>query len=119
MSLDSLSHKNFKARRRQIRSRTSLHGTIARPRLSVHLSNKNISAQVINDDEGRTIAHATTLGRKEKESIALSAEWLGAEIAKKAKEQKVKKVVFDRGSHKYHGLIVRVADAARKSGLEF
>ncbi len=119
MSQDSLSHKNFKELRRQKRTRSSLHGTAARPRLSVHLSNKNISAQVINDDEGTTIAHATTLGRMEKESTSVRAEWLGTEIAKNAKAKKVKSVVFDRGSHKYHGLMIHLAEAARKSGLEF
>lgn len=119
MSTDSLEHKKSNASRRRQRSRSNMHGTAERPRLSVNVSNRYISAQIINDESGKTLAYATTLSRKEKANMSENAAWLGDLIAKSAKSAKVKKVVFDRGSGKYHGRISHLADAARKGGLEF
>ena len=104
---------------RKNRTRAKIHGTAERPRLAVHISNLHIIAQVINDDEGKTLAYATTVGSKLTGTMTEKAAKIGAEIAKKAKTAKVKAVVFDRGSKAYAGRMSALADAARKEGLEF
>ena len=101
------------------RTRAKIHGTAERPRLSVHFSNLHITAQVIDDDKGTTIAYATTVGEKLTGTRTERAAKIGAEIAKKAKAAKVTKVVFDRGAKLYAGRMSALADAARKEGLEF
>ncbi len=101
------------------RTRAKLHGTATRPRLTVHISNAHITAQLIDDDSGKTIAYATTVGKKAKGSkVELAAE-IGKEIAEKAKKAQIKAVVFDRGAKLYAGRMSALADAARKEGLEF
>lgn len=105
--------------RRSTRVRSQLHGTAERPRLSVNISNLHISAQIINDAEGKTLVGASTVGQKAKGNMTEKAELIGTEIAKLAKAKKINKVVFDRGSKLYHGRIKALADAARKGGLEF
>jgi large subunit ribosomal protein L18 len=87
--------------------------------LSVHISNRQVSAQIINDDSGRTLAYATTVGKKETVSLSDKAAWAGSEIAKKAQKAKIKQVIFDRGERKYHGRVKQLAEAARAGGLEF
>ena len=109
----------MKAVFRANRTRAKLHGTAERPRLSVHMSNLHVTAQVIDDDSGKTLVYATTVGQKMTGSMAEKAAKIGAEIAKKAKTAKVSKVVFDRGSKLYAGRMSALADAARKEGLEF
>lgn len=107
---------------RQTRIRSKLHGTADRPRLTVTISNSHISAQVINDDTHSTIASATTVGSKASGTMTEKAKIIGTEVAKAAKAAKAKKVtkvVFDRGSRKYHGRVKALADAARENGLEF
>ncbi|MBQ6593992.1 50S ribosomal protein L18 [Candidatus Saccharibacteria bacterium] len=101
------------------RTRAKIHGTSERPRLTVHFSNLNITAQVIDDDKKITLAYATTVGAKMTGTKTEKAAKIGAEIAKKAKAAKVSKVVFDRGSKLYAGRMSALADAARKEGLEF
>ena len=101
------------------RTRAKIHGTAERPRLSVHISNQHITAQVINDDESKTLAYATTVGSKLTGSKTEKAAAIGKEIATKAKRAKVKTVVFDRGAKLYAGRMSALADAARKEGLEF
>jgi large subunit ribosomal protein L18 len=106
--------------RRKHRIRAVVSGTTERPRLSVFVSNKHISAQIIDDTKHNTIAQVSTVGAKAaKGTMTERAEWVGQEIAKKAKTAKVKSVVFDRGGRKYHGRIKALADAARAGGLEF
>lgn len=105
--------------RRASRTRSTLHGTSERPRLSVHISNKHISAQIINDDDKKTICAATSVGLKKQGTMTEIAQIIGADIAKKAKAKKVKKVMFDRGAKQYHGRVKALADAARAEGLEF
>lgn len=104
---------------RLIRTRSVLHGTAERPRLTVSISNSHISAQVINDDLHATIASATTVGGKATGTMTEKAVAVGETIAKAAKAKKVTAVVFDRGAKKYHGRVKALADAARKNGLEF
>ncbi|MBR3132324.1 50S ribosomal protein L18 [Candidatus Saccharibacteria bacterium] len=108
-------NKLFRAKR----TRAKIHGTKERPRLSVFFSNQHIIAQIVNDDDGKTIAYATTVGSKMTGTKTEKAEKIGTEIAKKAKAAKIKKVVFDRGSKLYAGRMSALADAARKEGLEF
>lgn len=104
---------------RASRTRAKIHGTAERPRLSVNISNKHIIAQVIDDDSGKTLAYATTVGSKLKGSKKELAVEIGKEIATKAKKANVKAVVFDRGAKLYAGRMMALADAARKEGLEF
>jgi large subunit ribosomal protein L18 len=105
---------------RQNRVRTRITGTTERPRLSVNISNKHVIAQIIDDSTGKTVAYATTVGQKAaKGTLAERAANVGEAIAKQAKTAKVTTVVFDRGSKLYHGRVAALADAARKSGLEF
>lgn len=113
------SKKNGRALRKN-RIRSTVIGTTDRPRLSVHVSNLHVSAQVIDDSKHETLAHSTSANQKAATgSLQAKAEWVGADIAKKAKSAKVSKVVFDRGGKKYHGRIKALADAARAAGLEF
>ena len=86
----------------------------------MHVSNLHVTAQIIDDTKHITVAYATTVGQKAATgTMTVKAEWVGNEIAKKAKAAKVKQVVFDRGGHLYHGRIKALADAARQAGLEF
>jgi large subunit ribosomal protein L18 len=104
------------------RIRTKLHGTAQKPRLSVFRSNKDIYAQLINDDNGTTIAAASsrekdiaaTPGNKVAKSLSV-----GKSIAQKAAALGVTACVFDRGGYLYHGRVKSVADGAREGGLKF
>ncbi|MDO4759350.1 MAG: 50S ribosomal protein L18 [Candidatus Saccharibacteria bacterium] len=101
------------------RTRAKIHGTSERPRLTVHISNQHITAQLINDDQGTTLAYATTVGSKLTGTKTERAAAIGKLIGEKAKKVKISKVVFDRGSKLYAGRMSALADAARKEGLEF
>lgn len=101
------------------RTRAKIHGTAERPRLTIHISNLNVTAQIIDDDKQATLAYATTVGKKLKGTKTEKAAQIGTEIAKAAKKAKINKVVFDRGSKLYAGRMSALADAARKEGLEF
>jgi len=106
--------------RRQNRVRTVIRGTTERPRLSVHISNRHISAQIIDDSLHKTLVSSTTVNQKSvKGTMTEQAAVVGQDIAKKAKALKVKTVAFDRGPKLYHGRVKALADAARKEGLEF
>ena len=107
--------KEYRAKR----TRAKIHGTADRPRLSVFFSNQHIVAQIINDDNGKTLVYATTVGSKMTGTKTEKAAKIGEEIAKKAKIAKIKKVVFDRGAKLYAGRMSALAEAARKEGLEF
>jgi large subunit ribosomal protein L18 len=103
---------------RKARVRSTVHGTAERPRLSVTISNKHVSAQLINDDIAKTLASSTTVGSKQTGSLKELAEFVGSDIAKKAKKAKIEKAVFDRNGRQYAGRLGALADAARKEGLE-
>ena len=104
---------------RAARVRAKISGTAERPRLTVTISNKHISAQLIDDIKQHTIAAATTVGSKQTGTMTEQAALIGAEIAKKAKKAKVTTIVFDRNGRKYAGRLAALADAARKEGLVF
>lgn len=105
---------------RKNRIRATVKGTSERPRLSVHVSNTNVSAQIIDDSKHHTVAAVTTAHSKAaKGTLSEKAAWVGAEIAAAAKKAKVTQVVFDRSGKQYHGRVKALADAAREKGLEF
>ena len=111
-----------KNKHRRIRSRLS--GTPEKPRLSVFRSNKHMYAQVIDDEAGTTIVSASTLQSEVKDGLEktndiTAASRLGEVIAKKALDNGIKTVVFDRGGYIYQGKVKALADAAREAGLEF
>lgn len=110
--------------KRAKRVRAKIRGTAERPRLTVFRSNKNISAQIVDDRNGITLAAASTLDKnfRKKAGEAFSkdvAKEVGQRLAALAKEKNILKVVFDRGAYLYHGKIKALADGAREGGLEF
>jgi large subunit ribosomal protein L18 len=104
---------------RKSRVRSKVTGAAVRPRLTVTISNKHVSAQLIDDEKQHTIAASTTVGTKQEGSLSEQAAFVGADIAKKAKKAKVTAVVFDRNGRQYAKRLGALADAARKEGLEF
>jgi large subunit ribosomal protein L18 len=111
----------FQKRRQRVRNKLrKMAGE--RPRLSVHRSSKNISVQLIDDAEGRTLAAASTLekdlGLKGKNNKEAAAK-IGTEIAARAKAAGIDEVYFDRGGFLFHGKVKALADAAREGGLKF
>jgi large subunit ribosomal protein L18 len=115
-----LVHKLHNRAHRQARIRSVVSGTAERPRLRVYVSNLHVTAQLVDDTKGVTLAYVTTVGQKSlKGTMSEKAAWVGTEIAGQAKTKKVKTVVFDRGGKLYHGRVAALADAARKAGLEF
>lgn len=116
--------KQLLRNKRSLRVRSKLHGTAAKPRLSIVKSNSHIQAQLIDDDAGKTIGHVATFGKEFRNTEfnrknKTSAQKLGQRIAEIAKEKNVKEVIFDRGPFKYHGILAALADAAREAGLQF
>ena len=109
---------------RHKRVRKTVVGTTERPRLNVYRSLNNIYAQIIDDSKGVTLASASTLDKEVAEMIkdktkTEAARIVGEVIGKRAKDKKIKEVVFDRGGYLYTGRIQAVADGARASGLKF
>jgi large subunit ribosomal protein L18 len=112
--------------RRHSRVRRKVSGSPERPRLAVNRSLRHISAQVIDDTNGRTLAAASTADKELRDALAGkgggnvgAAEAVGRLVASRAKAAGVSRVVFDRGGFKYHGRVAALADAARHEGLEF
>ena len=100
-----------------------MFGTSEQPRLSVYKSIKHIYAQVIDDQNGVTLAAASTLSSDVRDKVSgnniEAAKLVGDEIGKKAVEKNIKNVVFDRGGYRYHGKLKALAEAAREAGLKF
>ena len=109
------SNTNRTQRRSRIRSK--IFGTAKRPRLSIYRSNKYMYAQLVNDEQGKTLVSASTL--KSDNQSATTASQVGQTIAQKALKLGIKTVVFDRGGYKYHGQVKAVADSVREAGLKF
>jgi large subunit ribosomal protein L18 len=106
--------------RRHKRVRRGVFGTAERPRLVVFRSNRGISAQLVDDLSGKTLAAASWLNvRKAKGTKSDQAVEVGKLLARNAKEAGIERVVFDRGGYLYHGRVKALAEAAREGGLEF
>jgi large subunit ribosomal protein L18 len=120
-----MSKDTFKKRlKRKVALRKKISGTPEKPRMSVFRSNKNISVQVIDDNEGRTICSASTIDKDVRDNIPNggnrdAAKKLGEIIAKRLLDKSIDTVVFDRNGFRYHGRIKDLADSARQSGLKF
>ena len=107
---------------RHERIRTNINGTSTTPRLCVFRSNKEIYAQIIDDQSRTTLVSASSLDKElklENGSNVEAAKVVGKAIAEKATKAKITKVVFDRGGYLYHGRVKALAEAARENGLEF
>jgi large subunit ribosomal protein L18 len=120
--MNSAKYKRDARIKRHARVRKHVRGTAERPRLAVYRSNRHISAQVIDDRAGRTLAAASTLERDlqgGRTSNRDAARRVGQLVAKRARDAGVERVVFDRGGFLYHGRVAAVAEAAREAGLEF
>lgn len=120
----SLIKKSAQKIRRTLRVRKFLKGSTEKPRLSVVKTNKHIYVQLIDDSVGKTLASVSTVSKTSKTAGLIKknqdiAKMLGTKIAELSKELQVSRVVFDRGSFKYHGIIAQVADGAREGGLQF
>lgn len=117
---NAVKDKHQKRARRANRTRKTLRGTASRPRLSVFRSSKHISAQVIDDARGVTLASVSdaNVEAKGKKPVEIAA-LVGTELAKRATAAGVTEVVFDRGSYLFHGRVKALAEAAREGGLTF
>lgn len=110
--------KKIQRERRKKRIRAKIFGVSDKPRLSVFRSNKYITAQLIDDSKGATLASATSKNTEGK-SVLEKAKTVGASIGKQAKAKKISATVFDRGGYLYTGSVKAVADGAREAGLKF
>jgi large subunit ribosomal protein L18 len=116
--------KALRLQKRKWSIRKTLKGTPERPRLSVFRSDKHITAQIIDDYEGKTLVSASSLqkairGDAVNGGNVAAATAVGKALAEKAKAAGLTKVAFDRGGRRYHGRIKALADAAREGGLDF
>ena len=114
--------RNEMRQARHSRIREKVTGTASIPRLNVFRSNKNIFAQIIDDEAQVTLVSASSIDKElklENGSNVEAAKQVGELIAKRAKKAKITKVTFDRGGYLYHGRVKALAEAARENGLEF
>jgi large subunit ribosomal protein L18 len=112
--------KPQKRLRRRRRVRAKIRGSAERPRLSVFRSNRGISAQLIDDDAGKTLAAVNWLESDLKSLAPMEqAKKAGEMLAKRASDAGVETCVFDRGGYRYHGRVKALADGAREGGLKF
>lgn len=116
--MNTSSEKKVKRARR---IRHKILGTSIRPRLSVYRSNRSVSAQLIDDVNGKTLFTVTEkqLDTKEKQTKTVLSRSLGVQLAKIAQEKKIKEVIFDKGRYAYHGRVKAIAEGAREGGLTF
>ncbi len=118
--MNRLDHKRANKIIRKNRVRSAVSGTSERPRLSVHISNRHVSAQIIDDESGKTLVSASTVQTKTAErSLTEQCAAIGSELAKKAVKAKITKVVLDRNGRAYRARLSALATAARENGLEF
>lgn len=111
-------------KKRHFKIRKLTIGTTAKPRLNVFRSLNNIYAQIIDDSKGHTLVSASTLDAEIKTQFKSggnkeAAKFVGQLVAKRAIENGIEAVVFDRGGYKYHGRVATLADGAREAGLKF
>jgi len=117
--MNNLKSKQNRLVLRKKRVRATVTGTTERPRLSVSITNLHVSAQIIDDSKHTTLVASTSVGKKAGDSLSAKAEWVGADIAKKAKAKEITTIVFDRNGRQYHGRVKALAEAARAGGLVF
>lgn len=118
MTLSKLERRN----KIKVRIRSKILGTAERPRMTVYRSNKQISVQLINDKEGKTLVSASSLEKEmasQKMTKTEQAALVGKAIAEKARTAGIEAVIFDRNGYLYHGRVKQLADAAREAGLKF
>ncbi|MBI3465281.1 MAG: 50S ribosomal protein L18 [Planctomycetes bacterium] len=120
----NLAINRVRQERRQLRVRRRLFGTTERPRLAVFRSSKHIYAQIIDDSAGRTLVSASTREPDVRSQVKSggnkqAAEVVGQRLGRKAIEQGITKVAFDRRHYRFHGRVQALADAVRKAGLQF
>ena len=114
--------KNVTRQKRHLRIRQNVFGTAEKPRLNVFRSNKQIYAQIIDDETGKTLCSASSLDKEisvKNGSNVNAATEVGTLVAKRALALKIEAVVFDRGGYLYHGRVKALAEAARAAGLKF
>ncbi len=117
MTLSKLERRN----KIKVRIRSKILGTAERPRMTVYRSNKQISVQLINDKEGKTLVSASSLEKEiasQKVTKTEQAALVGKAIAEKARTAGIEAVIFDRNGYLYHGRVKQLADAAREAGLK-
>ena len=102
---------------RHMRLRQKIRGTAARPRMSIHMSNCNLTVQFVDDDAATTLASVTTVGTDSKLNVATAAEY-GKKAAEVALEKGIKSVVVDRGGFAFHGRVKACVEAAVEAGLQ-
>jgi large subunit ribosomal protein L18 len=110
--------KRVQREKRRQRLRRRIYGTAERPRLSVYRSNVHIYAQLVDDDEGNTLAAADSREVGDAENRTEAARKVGELVAQRAKDADLEEVVFDRGGNKYHGRVAALAEGARSGGLK-
>ncbi|MEJ2638698.1 MAG: 50S ribosomal protein L18 [Desulfosarcinaceae bacterium] len=124
-NMGATENKRIARFKRKVRIRQRIRGTANKPRLSVFRSAKHISAQVIDDTAGHTLAAASSLEKEVRgqkasfENKTAQATFIGKLIAERAQEKGIKQVVFDRNGFLYHGRIKAVSEGAREAGLKF
>ena len=119
-----LTSKNELRKIRHARIRKKVSGTSTHPRLSIYFSQKNVYAQLIDDEHSTTLVAASTLEKELKEELkdknfTEKAEIIGKLIGERALSKGISAIVFDRSGYSYHGRLKALADAARKAGLQF
>jgi large subunit ribosomal protein L18 len=122
--MDHSKHLVQQRQRRAFRVRKRLRGTPERPRLSVARSHKHITAQIVDDESGKTLAAASSLDKQLSGTLTTggnqqAAQAIGKAVAERAIAAGIKAVCFDRGPYKYHGRVAALANAAREAGLSF
>lgn len=120
--LKKVDRKKLRQRRR-LRVRKKVYGTAERPRMNVFRSLNHIYAQIIDDDQGKTLVAVSSLSPELRGKVSggkiEGATAVGKLVAEKAKEKGITAVVFDRAGYLYHGRVKALAEAARGNGLEF
>ena len=113
---------NKKRNRRALRTRAKLFGSASCPRLAVFRSNRAIYAQIIDDEKGRTLVHASSLELKpeeKKKNKTSQAELVGKLLSSRAAEYSIKTIIFDRRGYRYHGRVAALSEVVKKSGIKF
>ena len=117
--MSRLDHARKNEALRKARVRSTVSGTPERPRMAVHLSNRAVTVQVIDDTTGKTLVTSSSINLKAAGSLSEKAAIVGKDIATKSKKAKITKVAFDRNGRSYQKRLTALADAARENGLEF